>query len=100
MTTRLDLNFLETIDLEGDYKPQFVLIQDKNFEREKVPIDNFQFVNCHFQSCVFLYAGGPFRFSECRLDGETGYLNLIGAAYRTMRLLKLYREHMQSTGPY
>ena len=101
MPTRIDLNFLEPLDFEADYMPQFVLVESQSFEGTKIPVDNHQYIGCRFQNCVFLYSGGPFRFLECNLEGEETHVNLIGAAHRSIELLKVFQEHAQSIkGPY
>jgi hypothetical protein len=101
MPTRIDLNFLEPLDVEAGYKPQFVLVENQSFEGKKIPVDNHQYVGCDFRDCAFLYSGGPFRFWECSLEGEGTFLNLIGAAHRSVGILRIFQEHAKSIkGPY
>jgi hypothetical protein len=99
MTVQMNLNCMDVIG--PDYQPQILLVADKNFEGVRIPVDNHQYSNCHFQNCVFLYSGGPFAFFDCSLEGEGGHLNLTGHADRVLRLLNLFRNYATSLkGPY
>ena len=101
MTTPLTLNCMDVIDYARDYQPQTVLVAGGNFEGEKIPVDNHQYTNCHFQNCVFLYSGGHFAFFDCFLEGEGGYLNLTGPADRVLRLVAVFQDYTSiSKGPF
>ncbi len=80
---------LEQLDWPDEDRPhvrsQVETITEKNFEREKVLVDNRIFQKCRFEICVFVYSDGPFAFDECEIVDHTVF-DPTGAARRTMRL--------------
>jgi hypothetical protein len=84
---RLTSNWLDQLDREQRYQPEYVLMQDQAFEGVRVVIDNHQFARCSFRRCVLTFSGGPFGLSECDFDNETE-LVLTGAAMRGVALLR------------
>jgi hypothetical protein len=87
------------VDLEYGGKkhiPDYVLIQDQNFEGKRLVIDSHQYAHCSFRRCTVVYAGGPFGFFECEFDGYC-VAALTGGAIRTELFLQLLA---QSPNPY
>jgi hypothetical protein len=94
---RLHLNCLETFS--ETYTPQFLRVHDQSYEGKMVVVDNHLYEDCRFQNCNFLYAGGPFGFDECEIDG--GFLSTSGAARSAETLLLIFQELVRQTkGPY
>ena len=86
---RLHLEQLEWPDADRPHQRSNVeTITEKNFERTKVLVDNRHFQKCRFESCVFVYSGGPFAFYECEMIDHTVF-DPTGAARRTMRLYEV-----------
>ena len=69
------------------YTPDYVLVENRVFEGERLVIDNHQYHRCSFQRCTLVYAGGPFGFSECDFDGYCEAA-LTGSAIRTQAFLE------------
>lgn len=76
---------------ERKYTPDYVLMQNRVFEGERVVIDNHQYHRCSFRRCTLVYAGGPFGFSECEFDADCEPA-LTGAAIRTAAFLGILAQ--------
>lgn len=101
---RLTLAFLDDpqeLVPHGHHGPQWVPVEGKQFENQRIVVDNHQFAHCSFRRCAFLYAGGPFGFLDCEIDVKSGVL-LTGAAARGFVLWKKFDEmpgrHLPGSG--
>lgn len=88
---RLTLNWLDAPDSDRKYFPDYVVIQDKLFDHERVVIDNHQYARCSFQHCTLVYSGGPFGFYDCELDSYSEAA-LTGDARRVMAFLEALED--------
>jgi hypothetical protein len=89
---------LECLDWGADDEnppAQFSTVQDETFRGKKIHVDNHQYKNCRFESCHFLYSGGPFAFSECEI--LACMLGLMGSARWTSKLIEQFVEASAET---
>jgi hypothetical protein len=89
---RLHLECIDWPDREKGYQPEFDKIEGQTFETKRVHGDNYQYGNCRFVICTFVYSGGPFGFHECKLEGNFS-LALTGSARRAAELWQVFREY-------
>ena len=82
---RLHLASLDFPEEENHYVPDYLESDGQTFEVQRIQIDNHQFRRCKFVRCTFLYAGGPFGFRDCEIDGDTTLVP-TGAAHRGVLL--------------
>jgi len=67
------------------YHPDYNTVEDKEFEGERLVVDNCHCRRCFFRSCNLVYSGGLFGFDECQFDAQT-FLSLTGSAARAVAL--------------
>ncbi len=67
------------------YQPDYIQVQDKQFQGERLVVDNHQFARCSFARCTLIHSGGPFGFLECDFDASTIPV-LTGSAHRGLIL--------------
>lgn len=61
-------------------------IENQTFTRERIEIDDKQFTNCTFDSCILIYSGaGGTALNGCHLN-DTGFA-FEGGAAKTLELL-------------
>jgi hypothetical protein len=74
------------------YQPDYEETVDKEFEGQRVRVDNHHFRNCTFRRCNLIYSGGLFGFVACRFDASTR-LSLTGSAARAVALWQSIAMH-------
>jgi hypothetical protein len=72
---------------ERRYSPDYILVENRVFENERLVIDNHQSRRCSFRGCTLVYGGAPFGFVECDFDGCCEPA-LTGAAIRAVAFLE------------
>jgi hypothetical protein len=88
----LTLNCIDSPAPEKHYQPEVSMVQGETFETKRIHVDNYQYKNCRFVNCTFVYSGGPFGFLDCELEGSF-YLSLTGAARRASELWQVFLEY-------
>ena len=58
----------------------------RTFQNETVKLDGNKFVDCQFNDCVILYAGGDYQLEKVDLAGSNGFY-FTGSAIRTLGFL-------------
>ena len=91
----LHLNCLDLLEPDENYTPQHLHVTGKRYEGEMIVIDNHLYERCSFVDCNFVYAGGPFGFQDCEIDG--GFLSPTGAARRFSEIQKFFQENVRNT---
>jgi hypothetical protein len=76
---------IDFADQKSRYQPEWIAVENENFEGIRVVVDNHQFRHCKFVRCTLIFSGGPFGFSECEVDWDS-QLALTGAAMRGLLL--------------
>src|SRR5690348_4927848 len=95
---RLHLECLDAPRPDQEYQPEWIQVEDEKYLGERIPVDNYQYGNCRFENCTFVYSGGPFAFFDCVVEGGC-YLALTGAAQRSIEFWQQFREHLRKTTP-
>jgi hypothetical protein len=74
---------LQSVQKQGK---ELIRIVGRNFERQTVPIDGYEYVGCKFADVTFFFQGGNYRMNDCTLDGA---FSLQSGNYIVMNTLAL-----------
>jgi hypothetical protein len=61
------------------------ILENRSLTREYVVVDNKLFVNCRFEECLLIYAGGDYHARGCEFTHCS--FRLEGPALRTLEFL-------------
>jgi hypothetical protein len=56
-------------------EPQYIVVDQKNFTKEDLVLDNHVYKNCQMDKCRFFYSGGPFELIDTHITESELVLN-------------------------
>jgi hypothetical protein len=56
-------------------RPDYILVEGKEFTKEELSLDNHVFKNCSIDQCKIYYSGGPFELIDTHITDSQLILN-------------------------